>query len=101
MIKSLFINEMVKTIKKKRTYIAFILLGLLIPLIVIAIGSGADYLEQKIYGQLKDSFIIFGSLTNGFLSSYLIIAILTGQMPFLTTIVEFILVIGVIYWMKV
>ena len=87
MIKSLFINEIIKTISKKRTYIAFILLGFLIPLIVMAIGSGADYLEQKIYGQLKDSFIVFGSLTNGFLSTYLIIGVLTGQMPFLTTIV--------------
>ena len=87
MIKSLFINEIIKTISKKRTYIAFILLGLLIPLIAMAIGSGADYLEQKIYGQLKDSFIVFGSLTNGFLSTYLIIGVLTGQMPFLTTIV--------------
>ena len=57
------------------------------PLIVVAISSGGEYLERQIYGQLKDSFIVFGSLTNGYLSSYLIIAILTGQMPFLTTIV--------------
>ena len=59
----------------------------LVPLIILAIGSGAEYLENKIYGQLKDSFIVFGSLTNGYLASYLIIAILTGQMPFLATIV--------------
>ena len=63
------------------------LLLFLVPLIVVAISSGGEYLEMQIYGQLKDSFIVFGSLTNGYLSSYLIIAILTGQMPFLTTIV--------------
>jgi ABC-2 type transport system permease protein len=56
-------------------------------MIVFAIGNGSGYLEMQIYGQLKDSFIVYGSLTNGYLSSYLIIAILVGQMPFLATIV--------------
>ena len=87
MLRSILINEAIKTLKKKRTYISFILLFFLVPLIVLAIGNGSGYLEMQIYGQLKDSFIVFGSLTNGFLSSYLIIAILVGQMPFLATIV--------------
>lgn len=87
MLRSMLINEAIKTLKKKRTYISFILLFFLVPLIVLAIGNGSGYLEMQIYGQLKDSFIVFGSLTNGFLSSYLIIAILVGQMPFLATIV--------------
>ena len=87
MLKSLLTNEAIKVINKKRTYISFMLLLFLVPLIVVAISSGGEYLERQIYGQLKDSFIVFGSLTNGYLASYLIIAILTGQMPFLTTIV--------------
>ncbi len=87
MLSSILINEAVKTLKKKRTYISFTLLFFLVPMIVLAIGNGSGYLEMQIYGQLKDSFIVFGSLTNGYLSSYLIIAILVGQMPFLATIV--------------
>ena len=87
MIKTVLINELIKAIHKKRTYISFVLLFFLVPLIVMAIGSGSGYLEKQIYGQLKDSFVVFGSLTNGYLSSYLIIAILAGQMPFLATIV--------------
>ena len=87
MFKSLLSNEAIKALNKKRTYIGFILLLFLVPLIVLAISSGGDYLEKQIYGQLQDSFIVFGSLTNGYLATYLIIAILTGQMPFLTTIV--------------
>ena len=87
MLSSILINEAVKTLKKKRTYISFALLFFLVPMIVLAIGNGSGYLEMQIYGQLKDSFIVFGSLTNGYLSSYLIIAILVGQMPFLATIV--------------
>ena len=87
MLSSILINEAVKTLKKKRTYISFTLLFFLVPMIVFAIGNGSGYLEMQIYGQLKDSFIVYGSLTNGYLSSYLIIAILVGQMPFLATIV--------------
>ena len=67
MLRSMLINEAIKTLKKKRTYISFILLFFLVPLIVLAIGNGSGYLEMQIYGQLKDSFIVFGSLTNGFL----------------------------------
>tara|TARA_B100001123_G_C15329936_1_gene1030872 strand:+ start:2782 stop:3621 length:840 start_codon:yes stop_codon:yes gene_type:complete len=87
MIKSLLINESVKALQKKRTYISFVLIFFLVPLIVLAIGNGAGYLENKIYGQLEDSFIVVGTLTNGYLASYLIIGILIGQMPFLATIV--------------
>ena len=87
MFRRILINEAIKALHKKRTYISFILLFFLVPLIILAIGNGADYLERQIYGQLKDSFLVFGSLTNGYLASYLIIAILAGQMPYLATIV--------------
>tara|TARA_B100000575_G_C23064780_1_gene613066 strand:- start:345 stop:1184 length:840 start_codon:yes stop_codon:yes gene_type:complete len=87
MIRSLIINEFIKVLNKKRTYIGFILLFLLVPLIILAIGDGAEYLESQIYGQLRDSFMIVGTLTNGYLSTYLIIGILITQMPFLSTIV--------------
>ena len=87
MFRRILINEAIKALHKKRTYISFILLFFLVPLIILAIGNVADYLERQIYGQLKDSFLVFGSLTNGYLASYLIIAILAGQMPFLATIV--------------
>ena len=57
MIRSLIINEFIKVLNKKRTYIGFILLFILVPLIILAIGDGAEYLESQIYGQLRDSFI--------------------------------------------
>ena len=94
MFRRILINEAIKALHKKRTYISFILLFFLVPLIILAIGNGADYLERQIYGQLKDSFLVFGSLTNGYLASYLIIAILAGQMPFLATIVAAEIVTG-------
>ena len=84
---SLFHNELIKAFYKKRTYISFALITLLIPVIVYAIDYGAISLQTKIYGQLQDSFIFIGSIVNGFLSAYLIIAILITHMPFLSTII--------------
>ena len=73
---NLFYNELIKALYKKRTYISFTLITLLIPVIVYAIDYRAFSLQTKIYGQLQDSFIFIGSIVNGFLSAYLIIAIL-------------------------
>ena len=87
MIKNLLINELIKVVHKKRTYISFFLITGLIPFIVLAVKNGGGSLEQKLYGQLADSFIFIGSLVNGNLSSYIIIAILISHMPFLSTIV--------------
>ena len=84
---NLFYNELLKAFYKRRTYISFILISLLIPAIVYAIDYGAVSLETKIYGQMQDSFIFIGSIINGYLSAYLIIAILITHMPFLSTII--------------
>ena len=56
MIKFLIYNEFQKIIYRKRTYIGFILIGILIPFIVGAIDNGGNMLEKSIYGQLSDSF---------------------------------------------
>lgn len=87
MLKNLIINELIKVIHKKRTYISFFLITVLIPFIVLAVKNGGGSLENKLYGQLADSFIFVGSLVNGNLSAYIIIAILISHMPFLSTIV--------------
>ena len=87
MMKLLIHNEFQKIIHRKRTYIGFILIGILIPFIVGAIDSGGNMLEKSIYGQLSDSFFFVGSLINGYLATYIIIAVLITHMPFLSTIV--------------
>ena len=84
---NLLYNEIIKIIFKKRTYISFLLLFIIIPFIIWAINNGGNSLELKIYGQLQDSFIFIGSLINGYFASYIIIAVLIAHMPFLSTIV--------------
>ena len=87
MIKFLIYNEFQKIFYRKRTYIGFILIGILIPFIVGAIDNGGNMLEKSIYGQLSDSFFFVGSLINGYLATYIIIAVLITHMPFLSTII--------------
>lgn len=87
MMQILIINELNKILKRKRTYISFLLIGILIPFIVGAISNGGTTLEKSIYGQLSDSFFFIGSLLNGYLATYIIIAVLINHMPFLSTII--------------
>ena len=87
MILILVKNEFEKVLKRKRTYISFLLIGVLIPFIVGAINNGGTTLEKSIYGQLSDSFFFIGSLLNGYLATYIIIAVLINHMPFLSTII--------------
>ena len=87
MILILVKNEFEKVLKRKRTYISFLLIGILIPFIVGAISNGGTTLEKSIYGQLSDSFFFIGSLLNGYLATYIIIAVLINHMPFLSTII--------------
>ena len=84
---SLFYNDLIKVFYKRRTYISFILITLLIPLIVYGFQYGALSLEQKLSDQMQDIFLTAGSAVNGFLAAYIIISILISQMPFLSTIV--------------
>ena len=87
MMQILIMNELNKVLNRKRTYISFLLIGILIPFIVGAIGNGGTTLEKSIYGQLSDSFFFIGSLLNGYLATYIIIAVLINHMPFLSTII--------------
>ena len=45
----LFYNEIIKAFFKRRTYISFLLITFLIPIIVYAIDYGAVSLQNKIY----------------------------------------------------
>ncbi|MAV65168.1 MAG: hypothetical protein CMG00_08275 [Candidatus Marinimicrobia bacterium] len=84
---NLFYNEMIKALYKRRTYISFLLITLLIPIIIMGFKYGAVSLEAKISDQMQDMFLTAGTAVNGNLAAYIIIAILIAQMQFLSTIV--------------
>jgi len=87
MIFTLIRIELLKIFRKWRTYIGFIAIGILVPLLHLAMYlEGQKSLEFMTRG-LRDSFILVGNLLNGYWISYLILNALTIHIPFLITLV--------------
>lgn len=79
--------ELYKIFKKWRTYIGFIAIGVLVPIIHIAmIYEGEDSLSWMTRN-LQDSFVFVGNLLNGYLVSYIILSSLAIHIPFLIALV--------------
>lgn len=87
MIVTLVKIELVKIFKKWRTYIGFIAIGILVPLLHLAMYlEGQDSIDFVTRG-LRDSFILVGNLLNGYWISYIILNALTIHIPFLIALV--------------
>lgn len=79
--------EIYKIFKKWRTYISFAAIGVLIPIIHIAMMIEGEHSLDYMTRNLKQSFIFIGNLLNGYLISYLILNSLVVHIPFLITLV--------------
>ena len=87
MIITLIRIELLKIFRKWRTYIGFIAIGILVPLLHLAMYlEGQKSLEFVTRG-LRDSFIMVGNLLNGYWISYIILNALTVHIPFLIALV--------------
>lgn len=79
--------ELAKAFAKWRTYIGFIALGLLIPVIVVAMGAEGMTYFSFATSVLRDTFDFSGNLMNGYTVSYIILGSLYIHVPFLVTLV--------------
>ncbi len=79
--------ELLKIFKKWRTYIGFLAIAVLVPIIQIAMlvegEKGINFMTRN----LQQSFIFVGNLLNGYLISYAILNALVVHIPFLITLV--------------
>ena len=87
MISTLVKIELLKIFKKWRTYIGFIAIGVLVPLIHLAMYLEGQKSLDFITRGLRDSFVLVGNLLNGYWISYLILNALTIHIPFLIALV--------------
>jgi len=87
MLGKLVYNETVKIFGKWRSYIGFAALAALMPLVLWGMSEGSVGLEGQVTRQLEDSFIIVGSVFNGFLATYFTMNFLWIHIPFLVTLV--------------
>ncbi len=79
--------ELYKIFKKWRTYIGFIAIGILVPIIHTAmVFEGKDTLNFMTRN-LQQSFFFVGNLLNGYFVSYLIMNSLAVHIPFLIALV--------------
>jgi len=87
MIFTLIRIELLKIFRKWRTYIGFIAIGILVPLLHLAMYLEGQKSLEFITRGLRDSFILVGNLLNGYWISYIILNALTIHIPFLITLV--------------
>ncbi|MFA7287958.1 MAG: ABC transporter permease [Melioribacteraceae bacterium] len=79
--------ELQKIFRKWRTYIGFIAIGVLAPIVQIALYyEGSGYVNHVTRG-LQDSFFMSGNLFNGYLIGYIILQALYIHIPFLIVLV--------------
>jgi ABC-2 type transport system permease protein len=87
MIFTLIRIELLKIFRKWRTYIGFIAIGILVPLLHLAMYLEGQNSIDFVTRGLRDSFILVGNLLNGYWISYLILNALTIHIPFLIALV--------------
>jgi ABC-2 type transport system permease protein len=79
--------ELLKTFLKKRTYLGFLIVGLIVPLVEIAMKlEGGRYTSMTLRALQKDFFFI-GDLFNGWFVSYQIMQSLWFHIPLLISFV--------------
>ncbi|MCL6494058.1 MAG: ABC transporter permease [Ignavibacterium sp.] len=79
--------ELYKIFKKWRTYIGFIAIGILVPIIHIAMVFEGKNTIDFMTRNIQQSFVFVGNLLNTYLISYIVLTSLTVHIPFLITLV--------------
>ncbi len=79
--------ELYKIFKKWRTYIGFMAIGTLVPVIHIAMYFSGSHTLNSMTENLQSSFFLVGKLLNGYFVSYFIMMSLVVHIPFLITLV--------------
>jgi ABC-2 type transport system permease protein len=87
MIYTLVRIELLKIFRKWRTYIGFIAIGVLVPLLHLAMYLEGQRSLEFVTRGLRDSFVLVGNLLNGYWISYIILNALTIHIPFLIALV--------------
>ncbi|NCQ18055.1 MAG: hypothetical protein COW85_06895 [Ignavibacteria bacterium CG22_combo_CG10-13_8_21_14_all_37_15] len=79
--------ELYKIFRKWRTSIGFAAIGVLVPVIQIAMYFQGEHYLQFITRNFSDNFVFVGNLLNGYLIAYFILGSLTIHIPFLIALV--------------
>ncbi len=87
MKRSIFANEILKTFSKWRTYIGFLAVGIVVPLVEFGLKAEGGSLVRNMTRGLGDDFLIVGNLFNAYFITYFIMNSLWIHVPFLISLV--------------
>ncbi|MBT8387985.1 MAG: ABC transporter permease [Ignavibacteria bacterium] len=79
--------ELYKIFKKWRTYIGFIAIGVLVPIIQIAMLFEGENSINFVTREIRESFVFVGNLLNTYFISYIVLNAIAVHIPFLITLV--------------
>ncbi len=79
--------ELYKIFKKWRTYIGFIAIGVLVPIIQIAMLYEGESSINFVTREIRESFVFVGNLLNSYFISYIVLNAIAVHIPFLITLV--------------
>lgn len=80
-------TEIGKTYRKWRTYIGFIAIGVLLPLVLFALKLDGGRMVQRMTRDLASDFFFVGNLFNGYFVTYFMMNSLWVHVPFLIALV--------------
>jgi len=80
-------NEVLKTYAKWRTYIGFIAVAVVVPLVEFGLKAEGGSLVRNMTRGLGEDFLIVGNLFNAYLITYVIMNSLWIHVPFLISLV--------------
>ena len=83
----LFGNEMLKTYLRWRSYIAFIAITIVVPLVMVAMKLQGDTMVKSMTRSLSQDFLLVGNILNGYFVTYFVLNALWIHIPFLLTLV--------------
>lgn len=79
-------NEMLKTFRKWRSYIAFLAIGIVVPLVFVAIKLQDDSMAQGFVRGMARDFVVLGNILNGYFVTVFLMNSLWIHIPFLLTL---------------
>jgi ABC-2 type transport system permease protein len=85
-VKTVLGNEILKMSLKWRSYISFITVGVIIPLLDIALLLESGGWTRSVTRGLAQDFLVMGNIKNGYFITYFILNALWIHIPFLITI---------------
>ncbi len=84
---SILSNEIVKTYLKWRTYIGFIAIAVIVPLVQIGLDLEGGSMVKRMTRSLEQDFFFVGNLFNGYFVTHFIMNSLWVHIPFLISLV--------------